>query len=569
MNTPTNPTNHKPATNALNALSDRYIDELAALDPCLASAMGIAGQEEHLTDFSPRATWERQNLARRTLTALNSTPVTGEAGHIAAAVLRERLTTEVALADADAYGTLLDTLDGPVQRIRQAIGLLDQGNATVWEALLARLSAIPATLTGLHESLETARHRKRVAPLRQVTRNARECLDMRAYLTTLPPGHGHGPLRHALDEATTAANTALTRLASYLTDELAPHAPEHDAVGEDRYHLGVQEFLGTRLDLHDVYTWGWDELTRIQQETTQAAARIAPDEPLPAVLAALDNDPRHQATSPAAFRDWIQQLAENAINDLDGTHFTIPPPLRHIDCRIAPNQGVAFYLAPSEDHTRPGTVWWPHLPPDTPIPTWRVPSTMFHEGVPGHHLQLGITTLNPHLNRFQRLTSELHPGHVEGWALYAERLMDELGYFQNPAHRLGMLTGGQQLRAARVILDIGLHLQLPIPPGTGFHEGQHWTPHLAHTFLTQHCQLGPPDFLTWEIDRYLGRPAQALAYKLGEKTWLQARHTTQHNLTTFHHHALQLPPMGLNLLHTHLTTPTPQNNTNPTSKNTQ
>ncbi|MBD0711497.1 MULTISPECIES: DUF885 domain-containing protein [unclassified Streptomyces] len=545
---------------ALSDLADRYVDDMAALDPCLAAAMGVAGHEHRLTDFGPRATGERAELARRTLKAVEATPVTEDTERIAAAVLGERLATEVALADTDAYGTLLDTLDGPVQRIRQAVGLLDQGPDTAWETLLTRLRAVPATLAGLHESLETARRRGRVAPHRQVIRNARDCQDTRASFAALPAGHGHGPLRTALDQAATAADEALARFAAYLAEELAADAPEQDAVGEDRYRLGVREFLGTRLDLHDTYAWGWEELGRIQREMTATAALIAPGEPVPAVLAALDRDPRHRITGAEAFRDWLQELADTAIADLDGTHFTIPEALRRIDCRIAPGDGPAVYLAPSEDLSRPGTIWWSRPDPDAPAPTWTVPGTMFHEGVPGHHLQLGTTTLNTTtLNRFQRLSSELHPGHCEGWGLYAERLMEELGHFADPAHRLGMLATGQLLRAARVVLDIGLHLRLPIPAGTGFHEGEHWTPRLAHAFLTDHCGLGPPSFVAFEIDRYLGRPGQALAYKLGEKVWLESREAARRrdgaafDLARFHHHALNLGPMGLDLLRTELT----------------
>ncbi|WP_336319911.1 DUF885 domain-containing protein [Streptomyces lavendofoliae] len=545
---------------ALNALADRYVDELAALDPCLAATMGIAGQEERLTDYGPRAVWARAELARRTLKALDDTPVAGDAQRVAASVLRERLATEVALADADAYGTLLDTLDGPVQRVRYALGSLDQGGDTVWEALLARLRAVPATLAGLRESLEEARRRGRVAPYRQVVRNARECRDMRPYLTGLPAGHGDGVLRGALDEAAAAADEALSRFAAYLARDLAADAPHQDASGADRYRLGVREFLGTRLDLAETYAWGWHELDRVRREMAGAAARIAPGEPVAAVLAALDDDPRYRVTGAAAFRDWIQRLADGAIADLDGTHFAIPEPLRRIDCRLTRTDGPASYLAPSEDLSRPGTVWWPSADPDAPVPTWTVPSTMFHEGVPGHHLQLGVTTLNTAtLNRFQRLSSELHLGHCEGWGLYAERLMDELGYFADPAHRLGMLAGGQQLRAARVVLDIGLHLRLRVPKGTGFHEGERWTPRLGRAFLTEYCGVGPAAFVEFEIDRYLGRPGQALAYKLGEKVWLEAREEARRrdgaafDLKRFHRRALDLGPMGLDLLRAELT----------------
>ncbi len=473
-------------------------------------------------------------------------------------MLRERLATEVALAEADAYATLLDTLDGPVQRVRQAVELLDQGEDTVWDALLARMRAVPGALAGMRESLEAARRRGRVAPYRQVVRNARECRNMRRFMAGLPHGHGEGALRGVLDEAAAAANTALSDFASYLSGDLTADVPAADALGEDRYHLGVREFLGTRLDLRDTYQWGWDELARIRRDMSEATAKLRPGEPVSAVLAALDKDPRYLMASAEAFRDWIQELADRSVADLDGAHFVIPEPLRRIECRVASGEGVVFYLAPSEDQPRPGTVWWPLPDSDAPIATWTVPSTMFHEGAPGHHLQLGTTTLNTAtLNRFQRLSCELHPGHVEGWGLYAERLMDELGYFADPAYRLGMLAG-QQWRAARVVLDLGLHLRLPIPAGTGFHEGERWTPQLAREFLMEHCGMSQPGFVEFEIDRYLGRPGQAIAYKLGEKVWLETREAARRrdgpafDLKRFHKKALDLGPMGLDLLRAEL-----------------
>ncbi|MET7291206.1 DUF885 domain-containing protein [Streptomyces griseoloalbus] len=547
-------------TGAVAALADRHVGELAALDPCLAGAMGIAGEEHRLTDYGPEGAEARTALARRTLTALTAASPENEADRIGAAVLGERLATEIALAEAGAYDTLLDTLDGPVQRIRQALSVLDQGADTSWDALLARLGAVPACLAGLRDGLEHARRRGRTAPLRQITRNARDCHDLAAYLTRLPTGHGTGPLRPALDEAATTGRRALAVFADYLTGDLAADANPEDAAGEDRYRLGVREFLGMRPDLADTYAWGWEELARVRRETVRAAAEIAPGEPVPAVLAALDRDPRHQVTGADAFRDHVQHLADTAIATVDGTHFTVPEALRRIDCRTTTGEGPAYYLAPSEDLTRPGTVWWPLPAQDRPRPVWTVPSIMFHEGVPGHHLQLGVTTLNTAtLNRFQRLSCELHLGHCEGWGLYAERLMDELGHFTDPAHRLGMLTGGQQLRAARVVLDIGLHLGLRIPRGTGFHDGERWTPDLARAFLLDHLGLGPESFIDFEIDRYLGRPGQALAYKLGERAWLEIREAARRregaafDLKTFHARALALGPMGLDLLHTELT----------------
>ncbi|WP_067638183.1 DUF885 domain-containing protein, partial [Actinomadura latina] len=370
--------------------------------------------------------------------------------------------------------------------------------------------------------------------------------------------HGGGPLAGALEGAVRAASAALAEFASFLTGWLAARAPERDALGADRYLLGVRDFLGTELDLAETYAWGWEELARIESEMAGAAGEILPGEPLPAVMAALDADPAYRVAGAEAFRGWIQELADRAIAELDGAHFDIPEPLRRIECRIPPVESGIYYLAPAEDLSRPGTVWWTVEDPSAEIVTWTVPTTMFHEGVPGHHLQLGVTTLNPRLNRFQRVAGELHPGHCEGWGLYAERLMGELGHYADPAHRLGMLAGGQRFRAARVILDIGLHLELPIPAGAGFHEGERWTPELGSEFLRSHKGPDPDSVVAFEIDRYLGRPGQAIAYKVGERVWLEAREAARRragaafDLKEFHRRALDLGPMGLDLLRAEL-----------------
>ncbi|GAA2592623.1 DUF885 domain-containing protein [Actinomadura fulvescens] len=543
----------------LDGLADRYVDDFAALDPCRAAMMGIAGQEANLTDYGPEGFAARADLSRRTLGELNALTAAGKVGdgeRVAAGVLRERLEVELALEEAKVNDSFLDTTDGPLQRLRQAFELLDDGPATPWEAMLSRLRALPGTLAGLRTTLSLARRDGRVAARRQVLRNVRACAQTGGYLAEVAAGYGDGPLRGELDAAARAAVAATAGFAAFLADELAPAAPERDALGRERYELGVRDFLGTRLDLEETYAWGWEELARIRTEIDNAAERIVPAEPLRVVLAALDADPAYRVRGAERFRAWLQELADQAIADLDGTHFDIPEPLRRIECRSPAEEGI-YYLAPAEDLSRPGTVWWGVTDPDREIVTWGVPATMFHESVPGHHLQLGVTTLNTAtLNRFQRLAGELFPGHCEGWGLYAERLMDELGYFTDPAYRLGMWAGGQRFRAARIVVDIGLHLELEIPKGAGFHEGERWTPRLALEFMRDHTTPDIP--VEFEIDRYLGRPGQAIAYKLGEKVWLEAREAARRrdgaafDLKAFHRRALDLGPMGLDMLRAEL-----------------
>jgi uncharacterized protein (DUF885 family) len=178
--------------------------------------------------------------------------------------------------------------------------------------------------------------------------------------------------------------------------------------------------------------------------------------------------------------------------------------------------------------------------------------------VPGHHLQVAQTAYRSELlNRWQRLMCWVS-GHGEGWALYAERLMDDLGYLDDPGNKLGMLDG-QGMRAARVIIDIGMHLQLPIPKDNpfGFHPGEQWTGELCLEFLRQHCRM-EDSIIQYEVNRYLGWPGQAPSYKVGERIWLQARDEVRarqgadFDLREFHRQALDLGSLGLDPLRAQL-----------------
>ncbi|HEY3687366.1 MAG TPA: DUF885 domain-containing protein [Streptosporangiaceae bacterium] len=535
---------------SVDQISDAYVDAYAALDPCAASVLGLTGHDTEITDYGPAGVAARAELDRRTLAELAGAPAAVGHDRLAARVLRDHLEASIALRDAGATEAELSPF-GAISEVRRSVELLDRGADTPWETVGARLRAMPAALAGLRATIDEARGAGRVAARRQVANSAAQCDATAAYLDGLR-GSYDGPGRDALDRTVAGACAAFAELAAYLRTDLAPAAPVRDALGRDRYQLGVRYWLGSRPDLEETYAWGWIELARIGREMAAVAGEIAPGESARAVIDRLDADPAHTITGRANFRAWIQELGDRAIAELDGVHFDIPEPLRTIECHIAPtNSGGIYTVPPNADFSRPGSVWWT-MPTDT-MTTWTVPATMYHEGVPGHHLQQGMTVYNAEtLNRFQRAATELgNAGHVEGWGLYAERLMDELGYYTEPAHRFGMLALGQRMRAARVILDIGLHLELPIPEGAGFHDGERWTRELAVEFMRDHLAVADDAFVSFEVDRYLGVPGQALAYKVGERAWFAVREEARRrqgasfDLKAFHRAALDLGPMGL------------------------
>ena len=336
---------------------------------------------------------------------------------------------------------------------------------------------------------------------------------------------------------------------------MAPLGRENQAVGADAYRLASRHFLGAAIDLHETYHWAFDELARLESEMRTVADKIVPGGTVDEAVAALDAEPARNIEGKDAFRRWMQELADQAIAELHGTHFDVPEPVRRIECCIAPtSDGSIYYTGPSEDFTRPGQMWWAVPAGITTFSTWREVTTVYHEGVPGHHLQVAQTAYRSELlNRWQRLLCWVS-GHGEGWALYAERLMDELGYLADPGDKLGMLDS-QAFRAARVIVDIGMHLELEIPRDNpfGFRPGEVWTPQLGWEFMRAHCRV-PDENLRFELNRYLGWPGQAPSYKVGERIWLAARDEAKarggaaFDLKTFHRDALNLGSVGLDVL---------------------
>ncbi|MEP7370082.1 MAG: DUF885 domain-containing protein, partial [Dermatophilaceae bacterium] len=292
------------------------------------------------------------------------------------------------------------------------------------------------------------------------------------------------------------------------------------------------------------------ELARITAEMEAVAQQIKTGSTVKEAISILDADPRYRLNGTDELKAWMQGKADEVITNLAGTHFDIPEPVRVIECLIAPTQtGGIYYTPPSENFSRPGRMWWSVPKGVTEFGTWRELTTVYHEGVPGHHLQCAQTVFRSELlNRWRRMDAWTS-GHGEGWALYAERLMAELGYMDDPGNRMGLLDG-QSLRAARVVLDIGVHCGFSAPAEVG---GGEWTYEKAWTFLSTHANMAEA-ILRFELDRYLGWPGQAPSYKIGERLWLQlrdevrAREGDAFDIKAFHRRALDIGGVGLDTL---------------------
>jgi len=543
---------------SINDIAAEYVERAAAVDPFYATYAGIAGHDHELADLSPDGFAGRAELDRSTLAALDAAETCEPREQVARAAMRERLALAVECYDAGDTTSELNTINSWVQKVREGFDLMPTEGEEAAANVVKRMAAVPRAYRQLSVTLLEAARNGRCAARRQVEEAAGQCAawakpadsfysGLAGRLTGVPDS-----LRAELGVAARAATTATAELGAFLARELMPLAREKDACGPEIYARASRYYLGAAVDVREAYAWSWEEIARLRTEMARASNLVRPGATVAEAMAILDEDQARRVEGRENFRAWMQELAERTISELHGTHFDIPRPAHRIEAAIAPtNDGGIWYTGPSEDWSRPGRMWWSVPDGVETFSTWKEATVVYHEGVPGHHLQISHAMADQeNLNRWQRMSWV--SGHGEGWALYAERLMGELGYLDDPGTYLGMLDS-QQLLAAQVPLDIGVHLELDVPLGTGWREGERWNAEIAWELLRAHSSWDERQ-LRSELRRCLGMPGQAPSYKLGERIWLQARADAMaraggaFSLKDFHAKALGLGAIGLDPL---------------------
>src|SRR6202453_2896598 len=365
----------------------------------------------------------------------------------------------------------LNTINSWVQMVRDGFDLMPTEGEEAAANIARRMAAVPRAYRQLSATLLDAARNGRSAARRQVEEVAGRCAawarpgdsfysGLAGRLTAVPDS-----LRRELGVAARSATAATAELGAFLGRELMPLAREKDACGPEIYARASRHFLGAAVDLREAYAWSWEEIARLRAEMARVSGLIKPGATREEAVAILDKDPVRRIEGRENFRAWMQELADRTISQLHGTHFDIPEPAHRIEVMIAPaDDGGIYYTEPSEDWSRPGRLWWSVPAGIDTFSTWKQVTTVYHEGVPGHHLQISqVRAEQENLNRWQRLMCWVS-GYSEGWAKYAERLMGELGYLDDPGPRFGMLYA-QLTSAAIAALDIGVHLELEIPKG--------------------------------------------------------------------------------------------------------
>jgi uncharacterized protein (DUF885 family) len=543
-------------------VADRFVSRWAELEPTEGLIYGLTGSPGWLSDWSPQGRARVAEALRDGLEELDRTPLGDEADRRAAAVMRDRLRTWLASAAAQDWMLELDAgFSAPPAMDRIALSTAPLADARDAELLAARLEGLPRGMQGYAAALRLGLDKGRPGPrvlaerlvgsLRESARGDGGYFRGLAARAAALPGVD-ARTAGQLTSGGWAADAAFEELAEWLERDYLPHTSQDAAVGPERYARTLAEHLGQTADPVELAAWGWEELGRLEREMRQEAAAGWPGLPVAEVLDRLDNDPAEpSAAGPDELLDWLRRVDQQVARRL-AEEFDIPPQLGDLRHQLAPPGSAAggYYLPPTEDGARPGVVVW--TAPPGRVPLWRWQTFSHHEGIPGHHLELGgVRFLPVPLSRFQTGLGEIS-GYSEGWALYAERFMDELGAFDRPATRLGFLVS-QSFRAVRVVADTGLHLGLRVPAGLDDPAaGQVITPEVAVGLLVRHGWQ-TRDFAHSEVLRYLGNPGQAVAYKVGEREWRRVRAQARQRIPgltnrQFHTTALRLGPLPLRLL---------------------
>ena len=548
----------------VDQIANEYFEKVLDLNPVHATELGRKGVETLYPDYSPAGEKAFARLAKKTLKKVDNVLPIDDVDLVTLDALQERLSLYRKQHKAGFGGWQMNNIASVPQEVRSVFDLMKRNTQQDWEHIIGRMHRVTEALEGYIQTLETAREEGKVAPRRQVDIVIEQTAayyapggffdDLAAEVAEAVPA-----LKDEAAAGAEAAKEGYRRLNSYLVEKLQPVAPSRDAVGRKAYSLHSRSFLGTTIDLDETYAWGVKELESIIARQREVAEEIEPGASIERAKQLLDEDPARQLHGTDELKAWMQKLADAAVENLADTHFEIGGPMRRIECCIAPtNEGGIYYTGPSPDFSRPGRMWWSVPEGEDTFTTWRETSTVYHEGVPGHHLQIAIATALQGTMNSWRTNMLWVSGHGEGWALYAERLMEELGYLKDPGDRMGMLNA-QRMRAARVVFDIGVHCEMPIPDEwaeqLGVEPGTIWTSELGYEFLKLNLDESE-GHLRFEFLRYLGWPGQAPSYKIGERLWLELRDQAVRrgdDMRAFHTRALLLGSVGLDTLRRALT----------------
>ncbi|MBI4425190.1 MAG: DUF885 domain-containing protein [Elusimicrobia bacterium] len=509
------------AARDLAKLSTDYWDWAMARDPLWATFIRHPGRDDRLAD--PSAEGRRKELAdidrlAKRLSAVDPAAL-DEGDRVSWEILRLQLDTGRQWHEHKFWQWDVDHMDGPQSWIMSVVEVA-QPMATEKDvqALLARMAAFgpffDAHLANLREGLAEGRLASRVAAEKTISQ-LKDLIAKPAHESSfataakrLPAGLQDRYLPEVLRAAEAGPKPALEKYLRFLETEYLPRARLDPmglsglAGGEAAYRFQIRRHTTLDKTPEELHRTGLDELEAIHAEMAEIARRLGHVGAVSSFMEKVRKDPvnffKTREEIVEAAKALVARTRER-LPEFFGRLPKTPLEVRRIEDYQEKNDAAARYYSPPDDLSRPGIYYINTYEPGS-RPRFGMAALAAHEGLPGHHLQIALAVESGDLPAFRR-----HGGFnafVEGWALYSERLADEMGLYPDDLSRLGMLMA-QALRACRLVVDTGLHAKA-------------WSRQKAVDFMKENTPMSEGEIAA-EVDRYIIWPGQALAYKVGQR----------------------------------------------------
>jgi len=510
-------------TAELDRLADEFWDAALAADPVQGTAIGEHRYGDRLGDISPAgraAVTHRFEEVQRAVAALPA-EADPEAA-LTGAALAQAVDDKLILLAADPTAYTVDAMNGAQTTFLNIASFQPLRNPDDGEALLSRWWAmgpwVDQQVVQLRRGMSEGRTpvagsvRRVIAQLDDLAARPLDDWPLLAPLQAAHAGWSDGAWR-AFEVGLAGAvrdglRPAFARYRAFLVDEALPRARDEAHVGLCHLPGGAELYprlarAHTTVDRspQEIHEIGLAEICRIDAEIEELGGRVLGTRDLPSTLAALRGDPRVHFASGEEIVAVANASLARAVAAIPAWFGQLP----RADCEVVRMQAheeqhatIAYYREPPQDGSRPGRYYVNTYAPAT-RPRYEAEALAFHEAVPGHHLQVAIGQELEHLPAFRRHAETT--AFVEGWALYAERLSDEMGLYSGDLDLIGMLSY-DAWRASRLVVDTGMHALA-------------WSRTQAIDFMAAHSALALNNIAN-EVDRYIGWPGQALAYKIGQ-----------------------------------------------------
>jgi uncharacterized protein (DUF885 family) len=496
--------------------------------PELATVIGDYRYNDRWSDASLAAIPQRKQQDEKWLAQIQSIDTQGflEQEKLNQVLMARKVKDRLEDIQMKSYEMPVDQFNGIHVQLAEFVALIPFDTTKHYEDYLSRLHKIPHLLADIIEVMKQGENDKLMPPGFLLAKTVEQCKSIAE-----PGGEanafGH-PVqkfpdgvrvadRQRLHDAILAAvdkevRPAYARLADFIASEYAPKGRVDPGLwalpdGDKRYRVALRRMTTTDLDPEAIHELGLKEVKRIEEEQLEIAKKLGFSD-LPAFRVSVRTNPKLKASSREQilekYRFYIHQM-EPQLPKFFGLLPKTRVEVRPTEAFREKEAAAAEYFQGTPDGSRPGIVYvntgdYQHRTLTS------VESTAYHEGIPGHHMQVSIAQTLPDLPRFRQEAS--YSAYDEGWALYSEHLGKEIGFYQDPYSDYGRLAD-EMLRAMRLVLDTGVH-------------HKRWSRQQMVNFFRAHSSVDEPE-LQAETDRYIAYPGQACAYKLGELDILRLR----------------------------------------------